>query len=102
MPDYVLKKYYVLRDHPNPEISASFRKVITRESLLRINRLSSQLVMDDMAERLEIALSSHSSVVVTMATCLQETDQSNRRIKVHGEDFEQLFDITVTRDKKSV
>ena len=60
----------------------------------------SQLVMDNMAERLEIALSSHSSVVVTMATCLQETDQSNRRSKVHGEDFEQLFDITVTRDCK--
>ena len=58
--------------------------------------------MDNMAERPKIALSSHSSVVVTMATCLQETDQSNRRIKVHGEDFEQLLDIAVTRDSCTI
>ena len=91
---------HVLRDHANPEISASFRKVITRESLLRIDRMSNKVVMDNVAERLETALSSHSSVVFTMATCLQETDESNRRNKVHGEDFEQLSDITITRDCK--
>ena len=91
---------HVLRDHPNPEISASFRKVITRESLLRIDRMSNLVVMNNVAERLETALSSHSSVVFTMATCLQETDESNRRIKVHAEDFEQLSDFTVTRDCK--
>ena len=62
--------------------------------------MSNQVVMDNVAERLETAPSSHSSVVFTMATCLQETDESNRKIKVHREDFEQLSDITVTRDCK--
>ena len=62
--------------------------------------MSNQVVMDNVGEKLEIAMSSHSSVAFTTETCLQETGESNRIINVHGKDFEQLPDITVTRDCK--
>ena len=89
-----------LREHSDPVVSEPFKKAISKESLLQLDRMSNQVLMDNVSSDLEAALQEAPSVLVSLSNCVREPDSQNKRKKVLGEHFEALGGIRMTSDCK--
>ena len=61
------KVIHILREHPDETISNPFREAISREELLRIDRMSNQVMMANVSTELQNALSMITTTVFTIA-----------------------------------
>ena len=81
------KVIHILRGHPDKTINNPFREAISREELLRIDRMSNQVMMANVLVELQSGLAMITTTVFTITNRERIQDEHYRRRKVDGEKF---------------